>query len=271
MANRHARPRRRPRRPAAYSAQLRALDWNLGSRDARQAAEDAAPTTWLRRNSRTFRDRDRAECLDFQIETEDAARRLLVGGAELAQTAARARAERARHAEAPRRPTSGSSRSAARPRPTTARPPSGRGVGASTRRDDRRHQCREEHFVLAFCWRRERREAAPQLPARPMRAANIEELPSDALHVRVYAGIDPVTKKRHNLIEVLPPGPKTWREAEAARERLLREIAERRKPRTSATITAEVTARQWGTGATVGDRVGACPGDVGGPPWTGSE
>ena len=32
---------------------------------------------------------------------------------------------------------------------------------------------------------------------------NIETLRSGALRVRVYAGIDPVTKKRHNLIEVV--------------------------------------------------------------------
>ncbi|WP_433276718.1 hypothetical protein ACQPZA_35320 [Pseudonocardia xinjiangensis] len=29
-----------------------------------------------------------------------------------------------------------------------------------------------------------------------------------ALRVRVYAGTDPVTKKRHNLIEVAEPDPK---------------------------------------------------------------
>jgi hypothetical protein len=52
----------------------------------------------------------------------------------------------------------------------------------------------------------------------------------------VYAGIDPVTKKRHNLVEVVPAGPKAWREAEAVRERLLREIAEKRSPRTTATV-----------------------------------
>jgi hypothetical protein len=33
---------------------------------------------------------------------------------------------------------------------------------------------------------------------------NIEALRSGALRVRVYAGIDPVTKKRHNLIETIP-------------------------------------------------------------------
>jgi integrase len=52
----------------------------------------------------------------------------------------------------------------------------------------------------------------------------------------VYAGIDPVTKKRHNLIEVVPPGPKAWRQAEKIRDRFLHEVAERRNPRTSATL-----------------------------------
>jgi integrase len=65
---------------------------------------------------------------------------------------------------------------------------------------------------------------------------NIETLRSGALRVRVYAGVDPVTKKRHNLIEVVPAGPKASREAEAVRERLLREVAEKRSPRTSATV-----------------------------------
>jgi hypothetical protein len=37
-------------------------------------------------------------------------------------------------------------------------------------------------------------------------AGSIDELPSDALRVRVYAGVDPVTKRRHDLIEVVPPG-----------------------------------------------------------------
>jgi len=52
----------------------------------------------------------------------------------------------------------------------------------------------------------------------------------------VYAGVDPVTKKRHNLIEVVEPGPRAWRQAEEIRERLLREVTEKRSPRTSATI-----------------------------------
>jgi hypothetical protein len=45
---------------------------------------------------------------------------------------------------------------------------------------------------------------------------NIETLRSGALRVRVYAGLAPVTKKRHNLIEVVPPGPKAMRKAENA-------------------------------------------------------
>ncbi|GHJ14185.1 hypothetical protein [Micromonospora sp. AKA38] len=34
----------------------------------------------------------------------------------------------------------------------------------------------------------------------------IEELPSGSLRVKVYAGIDPITKKRHYLTETIPPG-----------------------------------------------------------------
>jgi integrase len=35
----------------------------------------------------------------------------------------------------------------------------------------------------------------------------VEELPSGSLRIRVYAGIDPVTRKRHYLTETIPPGP----------------------------------------------------------------
>jgi hypothetical protein len=47
------------------------------------------------------------------------------------------------------------------------------------------------------------------------REGNIETLRSGALRVRVYAGIDPVTKRRHNLIEVVDirirgPGDAVW-------------------------------------------------------------
>jgi len=43
---------------------------------------------------------------------------------------------------------------------------------------------------------------------------NIGTLRSGALRVRAYAGIDPVTKKRHDLDEIVPPGPIARREAE---------------------------------------------------------
>jgi len=70
---------------------------------------------------------------------------------------------------------------------------------------------------------------------------SIETLASGALRVRVYAGIDPVTKKRHTLIETVPPGPKAQREAEKVRARFLHEIAEKRNQRTSATVDQLLT------------------------------
>ncbi|RTL61780.1 MAG: integrase [Pseudonocardiaceae bacterium] len=65
---------------------------------------------------------------------------------------------------------------------------------------------------------------------------SIDELPSGALRVRVYAGVDPVTKRRHDLVRVVPPGPGAWREAERVRDRFVHDVAERRNPRTSATV-----------------------------------
>ncbi|HSL09033.1 MAG TPA: tyrosine-type recombinase/integrase [Pseudonocardiaceae bacterium] len=65
---------------------------------------------------------------------------------------------------------------------------------------------------------------------------SIDELPSGALRVRVYAGIDPVSKRRHYLTEVIPAGPKAVREARTARDRLVCEVEERRNPRTAATV-----------------------------------
>jgi integrase len=70
---------------------------------------------------------------------------------------------------------------------------------------------------------------------------NIETLRSGALRVRVYAGIDPVTKKRHSLIATVPAGPKALREAEKIRDRFLQEVAEKRNPRTSATVDQLLT------------------------------
>jgi integrase len=65
---------------------------------------------------------------------------------------------------------------------------------------------------------------------------SIDALPSGALRVRVYAGVDPVTKRRHDLIEVVPPGPQAERQARAVRDRLISEVEQRRNPRTRATV-----------------------------------
>lgn len=64
----------------------------------------------------------------------------------------------------------------------------------------------------------------------------VEELPSGSLRVRVYAGIDPVSKKKHYLVETVPAGPSAARDAERARTRLLNQVDERRNPRTKATV-----------------------------------
>jgi integrase/DNA-binding transcriptional regulator YhcF (GntR family) len=65
---------------------------------------------------------------------------------------------------------------------------------------------------------------------------SVDELPSGAFRVRVYAGIDPVTKRRHDLTEVIPAGPDAEKLAEATRVRLLNQVYERRNPRTKATV-----------------------------------
>ena len=54
--------------------------------------------------------------------------------------------------------------------------------------------------------------------------------------MRVYAGSDPLTGKRHDLTEVVPPGPRAAAEAEKVRTRLLNQVDEQRNPRTKATV-----------------------------------
>jgi hypothetical protein len=59
------------------------------------------------------------------------------------------------------------------------------------------------------------------------------------LRVRVYAGTDPVTGRRHYLSETVSAGAneqETLREAEKVRTRLINQIDERRNPRTRATM-----------------------------------
>ena len=65
----------------------------------------------------------------------------------------------------------------------------------------------------------------------------IEALPSGSLRVRVYAGLDPITKKRHYLTEVVPAGPKSAKQAEKARTGPLSEVDEQRCARANATVS----------------------------------
>ncbi|MGI8815134.1 MAG: integrase, partial [Pseudonocardia sp.] len=65
---------------------------------------------------------------------------------------------------------------------------------------------------------------------------SIDELPSGALRVRVYAGTDPITRRRHDLVEVVPAGPNAWDQADEVRRRFVAEVKQRRNPRTNATV-----------------------------------
>jgi len=67
----------------------------------------------------------------------------------------------------------------------------------------------------------------------------IDRLPSGSLRVRVYAGYDSVTEKRHYLSETVPARAseqETLREAEKVRTRLVNQVDERRNPRTRTTM-----------------------------------
>lgn len=77
--------------------------------------------------------------------------------------------------------------------------------------------------------------AASRSPRKKQRG-HIEQLRSGALRVKVFAGHDPVSKRKLYLTETVPPGPRAAREAEKARTRLLAQIDEKRNPRTRATI-----------------------------------
>ncbi|MDP9799029.1 integrase [Catenuloplanes nepalensis] len=74
------------------------------------------------------------------------------------------------------------------------------------------------------------------MPAKKRDRGSIETLPSGSLRVKVYAGIDPITKRRYDLTETIPPGPRADREAQKALTKLLRQLDEQRNPRTRATV-----------------------------------
>jgi integrase len=71
---------------------------------------------------------------------------------------------------------------------------------------------------------------------RSRQRGRIEELPSGSLRVSVYAGVDPLTKRRIYLKETVPDGPKAYVEAERVLTRLLNQVDEKRHPRTSSTV-----------------------------------
>lgn len=76
--------------------------------------------------------------------------------------------------------------------------------------------------------------------AKPRKRARgrVETLPSGSLRVKVYAGVDPVSKKAHYLTEVIPAGPNAAKQAEAARTKLLNQVDEKRSVRTGADVNA---------------------------------
>ncbi len=79
------------------------------------------------------------------------------------------------------------------------------------------------------------------------RRGEIVELPSGPLQVRVFAGSDPVSGKRHYVTETVPAGPKARSEAEKVRTRLLADgdVDADRQPRTSSTV-AQLMERYLG-------------------------
>lgn len=72
--------------------------------------------------------------------------------------------------------------------------------------------------------------------SRHRQRGTITTLPSGALRVRVYAGLDPVTQRRRYVAETVPAGPGAAAQAEKARTRLLAEVDGDRQPRTAATV-----------------------------------
>ncbi|GAA4552347.1 hypothetical protein [Pseudonocardia xishanensis] len=72
-------------------------------------------------------------------------------------------------------------------------------------------------------------------PRRRQRGS-VEQLRSGAFRVRVYAGIDPVSGRKHYLKETIPAGLRAAAEADKVMRRLANQVDEQRQPRTSATV-----------------------------------
>jgi integrase len=56
------------------------------------------------------------------------------------------------------------------------------------------------------------------------------------LRVRVYSGMDPISRRRMYLTEVVPPGSKAGDQAKKVLSRLLHQVDQKRNPRTRATV-----------------------------------
>src|SRR4051794_4313388 len=74
-------------------------------------------------------------------------------------------------------------------------------------------------------------------PSRRSRSHGIvDQLSSGAFRVRVYAGSDPLTRKRHDLTEVVPPRSQGGGGGREGPGPLLNQVDEQRNPRTKATV-----------------------------------
>jgi hypothetical protein len=62
------------------------------------------------------------------------------------------------------------------------------------------------------------------------RRRRIESLSSESLRVKVYAGTDPITSKRYDLTDTIPPGPTAAKDAQKALTRLIGQLDEKRNP-----------------------------------------
>jgi len=71
---------------------------------------------------------------------------------------------------------------------------------------------------------------------KPRERGEIEELPSGSLRVKVYAGVDPLSGRRHYLTETIPPGKNARKTAEKARTRFINQVDEQRNPKTKANV-----------------------------------
>jgi hypothetical protein len=56
----------------------------------------------------------------------------------------------------------------------------------------------------------------------------------------VYAGIDPVSKKKLYLTDTIPAGPRQEKLAEQARTKFLNEVDEKRNPKARATVDQRI-------------------------------